>query len=72
MAKVVQHYMKKEKIRELDWLSRSPGLNPIEHLWELVGRKVERRYPTTETQLESVLEEEWRNLDIKVVNDLIM
>ncbi|CAD5223472.1 unnamed protein product [Bursaphelenchus okinawaensis] len=55
-AKVVQKYMKKEKIRELDWPSQSPDLHPIEHLWELVARNVEKTCSTTEAQLESVLD----------------
>ena len=51
-------------VEVLDWPSRSPGLNPIQHIWnELGGRVCEQvNPPQTLKDLERVLVEQWRRL----------
>jgi hypothetical protein len=38
---------------------QSPDINPIENLWDELGRRVERRHLTSKTQLKQILLEEW-------------
>ena len=43
------------------WSSKSPDLNPIEHLWDDLDRRVCSRQPAPQTmqELQQALEQEW-------------
>lgn len=41
---------------------QSPDLNPIEHLWAEVERKVQERRPTNKSELFQFIQEEWYSL----------
>lgn len=41
---------------------QSPDLNPIEHLWVVVEKKVQERRPTNLDELFEYIKEEWNNL----------
>ncbi|GFY05148.1 transposable element Tc1 transposase [Trichonephila clavipes] len=45
----------------MDWPAYSPELNPIEHVWEALGRRIEVRlhHPENTQQLKQMLIEEW-------------
>jgi transposase len=42
----------------------SPDLNPIEHIWDMLGRRIQAREPPVQTirQLEVTLHREWQQL----------
>ena len=42
---IVQNYMQQEAIELLPWPAMSPDMNPVEHLWNYLGRKVNARTP---------------------------
>jgi hypothetical protein len=44
----------------------SPDLNPLEHIWDLIGRRVQARDPPVQNlaQLEAALHEEWQQLPL--------
>jgi hypothetical protein len=44
-ACIVQNYLQQEAIELLPWPAMSPGMNPVEHLWNYLGTKRERTYP---------------------------
>jgi transposase len=56
----------------LAWPSQSPDLNPIEHLWDELGRRVKKNHrATNENQLWEVLQEEWKNIPEEVCRKLV-
>jgi len=48
----------------MDWPSNSPDLNPIENLWAVVKRNVEKHKPKNLSKLEEFLVEEWNNYNV--------
>ncbi|GFT56690.1 transposable element Tcb2 transposase [Trichonephila clavipes] len=60
----VQDCLDSEGIQRLVWPARSPDLNPIENMWDALGRQVAgRNYPpTNKNTLIRALTEEWDKL----------
>jgi hypothetical protein len=44
-ACIVQNYLQQEAIKLLPWPAMSPDMNPVEHLWNYLGRKVNAHTP---------------------------
>ena len=56
-----------ENIPELlDWPANSPDLNPIENLWNLVKRNVEKRMPQNQKDLIQFMVEEWNSIPNRI------
>ena len=72
-ARLMQDCLDTEGIHRMDWPACSPDLSPIEHLWDQLGRAVQRRHhpPTHAQQLRDVLTEEWQRLDQAAIDSLI-
>ncbi|GFU27970.1 leucine-rich repeats and immunoglobulin-like domains protein 3 [Trichonephila clavipes] len=72
-AAVVDNYLESEGITRMAWPAYSPDLNPIENLWNALGRAVSSRFPPPATliELETALQEEWQLLNSAMVDHLI-
>ena len=59
-------------ISSLPWPAQSPDLNPIEHLWDHLGRKLHEHkpIPRNKRELSSVLEE-WVKIEKSVLENLV-
>jgi len=55
----------------IDWPSYSPDLNPIENLWGIVKRNVERRMPKNLGELEQFMVEEWNKIPDSTLKYLV-
>ena len=44
-ARIVQHFLQQEAVQTIPWPAMSPGMNPIEHVWDFIGRKINQRNP---------------------------
>ena len=73
-ARVVNDYLEDEGIELLDWPSRSPDLNPIEHAWDALQRQINARLaqPQTAQQLANALVEEWVRIPRKDIKTLVL
>ncbi|GFX91586.1 DUF1758 domain-containing protein [Trichonephila clavipes] len=69
-ADIVDDYLENEGMA---WLAYSSDLNPIENLWDALGRAVSSRFPPPATliELETALQEEWRLLNSAMDDHLI-
>ncbi len=56
----------------LDWPSNSPEANPIENIWSIIKRKVEKRKPKNIDELEHFLAEEFKNVEINIVKNCVL
>ena len=55
----------------IDWPSNSPNANPVENLWSIIRRRVEKREATNLEELYNFLHEEWVNIDVVILNHLL-
>ncbi|KAI3359140.1 hypothetical protein L3Q82_002673 [Scortum barcoo] len=46
VAGVCQQFLQDEGIDAMDWPARSPDLNPIEHIWDIMSRSIHQRHAT--------------------------
>ncbi|GFW17706.1 hypothetical protein TNCV_2652631 [Trichonephila clavipes] len=62
-----------EGIQRLVWPARSPDLNPIENVWNALGRQVSgRNYPpTNKNTLIRALTEEWDKLPQQLLDNVV-
>ncbi|GFY13241.1 transposable element Tcb2 transposase [Trichonephila clavipes] len=60
-ANLVEDFVFEEGIVRKEWPASSRDMNPIEHLWDALGRRVAGRQPPSQTlqELERALLEEW-------------
>ncbi len=50
------------KVKGMEWPSMSPDLNPTEHMWGILMRKVEKHHVSNTLQLRDVIMEEWKRM----------
>jgi hypothetical protein len=44
-ARIVQYFLQQEAVQTIPWPAMSPDMNPIEHIWDFIGRKFNQRNP---------------------------
>ena len=70
-SKLVMNFHRQRGTRHLDWPSRSPDLNPIEHVWDLIGRRVSRELFDNTKDLERKIVQEWNQVHQSDIDNLI-
>lgn len=70
---VVTNYLRDHEIEHLEWPAKSPDLNPIEHLWDQLGRALNDspRRPCTLEDLKNSLQQEWEQIPMENVIQLV-
>ena len=71
-ARVVE-FSRRNAVETIPWPSTSPDLNPIEHIWDMFGRRVRQRDPPVQTvrDLEATLHQELARLPQRQIQRLI-
>jgi transposase len=72
-AKIARAVLTKNNITLLPWPAYSPDLNLIENLWAYVEEKIRNRHlpPSSISQLEEMIQEEWQAIDQNYLQNLI-
>ncbi|CAI9559037.1 unnamed protein product [Staurois parvus] len=71
ISKMTTALLKKLRVKVMDWPSMSQDLNPIEHLWGILKRKVEERKVSNIHQLYDVVMEEWKRTPVATCEALV-
>ncbi|KFM68172.1 Transposable element Tcb2 transposase, partial [Stegodyphus mimosarum] len=69
-----EQLLESEDIERMDWPARSPDLNPIEHVWDFLGRRLAARTlpPVTIPELRLALQDEWAAMPQQLIDTLIL
>ena len=70
-SKTTTALLKRLRVKVMDWLSMSPDLNQIEHLWEILKRKVVVHKVSNIHQLCNVVMEEWKSIPVATCEALV-
>lgn len=72
-ANVVNAYLETAGIDRMYWPAKSPDLNPIEHVWDILQRKLSARArkPSTTAELAVALVDEWAQISRVEIRKLI-
>ncbi|GFX59114.1 tyrosine decarboxylase [Trichonephila clavipes] len=73
-ANIVDECLQSEDITRMDWPAYSLDLNPIEHVWDMFGRRIAARQPppTCLPELRRALLDEWCNIPQDQIDNLIL
>ncbi len=70
-ASITTSWLRRRRIRVLKWPACSPDLSPIENIWGIIKRKMRQRRPKTVEQLEACIRQEWDNIPIPKLEQLV-
>uniref|UniRef100_A0A8C7W6T3 Tc1-like transposase DDE domain-containing protein n=1 Tax=Oncorhynchus mykiss TaxID=8022 RepID=A0A8C7W6T3_ONCMY len=72
-AHFVRDFLQDRNVGVLPWPAKSPDLNPIEHVWDLLDRRVRARAipPRNVQELAGALVEEWGNTSQQELANLV-
>ncbi|KAK3536029.1 hypothetical protein QTP70_025510, partial [Hemibagrus guttatus] len=70
-SKSTSEWLKKNKMKTLEWPSQSPDLNPIEMLWHDLKKVVHARNPSNVAELQQFCKDEWAKIPPQRCNRLI-
>ncbi|GFS74846.1 transposable element Tc3 transposase [Trichonephila clavipes] len=72
-AVLIDDFLEMENIQRMSWPANSPDLNPIEHVWDMLGRQIAAlsHPPSSVTELKRSLQEAWNRLSPQLIHHLI-
>ena len=70
-ARIVTTWLDREGIQRLKWPSFSSDMNPIEHLWDEVERRMKNGQPKNEKDLQECLTRVWYEIEQPVLKKLV-
>ena len=71
-SKLVQEWFGEKNITVLKWPSQSPDLNPIEHLWDVLERRIRMHSDIKSLQqVFNIIESEWSQIPAETLQKLV-
>ena len=70
-ATKTKEWFAENNVRVLEWPAQSPDLNPIEHLWEILHRKIVDRSFSKKDNLKVAIEEAWEKIQPEDTKSLV-
>ena len=68
VARICRQFLNRNNVNVLHWPAVSPDMNPVEHIWDYLGRKVRARGNVHNLRdLENALIQEWNNIPNVVI-----
>ncbi len=67
----ITSWLHRRRIRVLKWPVCSPDRSPIENIWRIIKRKMRQRRPKTVEKLEACIRQEWDNIPIPKLEQLV-
>ena len=61
-SRLAKNFLQNNMPKVIDWPSNSPDLNPIENLWSIVKRNVEKKMPKNTGDLRRFMVQEWDDI----------
>ena len=72
VARICRQFLNRNNVNILPWPAVSPDMNPIEHIWDYLGRKVRARGNVRNLRdLENTLIQEWNNIPKAIIRHYI-
>lgn len=71
-ARLVREWMIHNVRQQLHTPPQSPDINPIEHLWEELKRRVRKHQVRNKEELKNRIREEWENIPPEVTRKLVL
>ena len=71
-ARIVQHVLQQKAVQTIPWPAMSPDMNPIEHVWDFIGRKINQRNLKCQNidELRTAILQEWQQLPQDLVRSM--
>jgi len=70
-AAIVKNWLDRHHVERIKWPSFSPDMNPIEHLWDEIERRMKKEQPKTVQRLRESLSRVWRGVEKEVLKKLV-
>lgn len=72
-AAYTTHWKEFEGISSLPWVGQSADMNPIEHCWSYMKKKLEllENFPKNKLELKQAATDIWENMPVSYINKLI-
>uniref|UniRef100_A0A8C6PLV7 Tc1-like transposase DDE domain-containing protein n=1 Tax=Nothobranchius furzeri TaxID=105023 RepID=A0A8C6PLV7_NOTFU len=73
VARICTQFLEAENVPVLAWPAYSPDMSPVEHVWDVLDRRIRQSVPvpTNIQQLRTAIEEEWANIPQATSDNLI-
>ena len=73
VARICRQFLNRNNVNVLPWPAVSPDMNPIEHIWDYLVRKVRARGNVLNLRdLENAFIQEWNNIPNVVIRRYVM